>query len=211
MARLSALAVSVRELAPGRTVPIRGSLEGGSVVRHERDGAIALCPRAVSPVLERTIEDPVDEAVGAVIRPRQEQDLEVHGGDDVADLRGRLAIEVLAAEHVGQVDEALHPVLPGGLVEPLPVRRELAAIERFRVDAAALEPADVRVDGRCEHVAAEPLEAELARRRPEQLPRLLQLALHELARLVVDKPATEAALVPARPAEHHATAMVTPS
>src|SRR5437764_1509742 len=169
--------------------------------RGVSDGAVR--PLAVRAVLERPVEDAVDEAVGAVVGPGEQQDLHVDRGDHVAELHRRLAVEAGAAHHVREVDEALDLLRPRGAVEPVPVRPQLGLVEGLRVHAPALQPAQVGGRSGGEDVAAQRLQLEFARGGPVHVAGLLELLLDELPRLLVDQPPAEAALVRARHPESH--------
>src|SRR4051794_6044967 len=115
--------------------------------------------------------------------------------DDRQEGLGRMAVLVGLPEHVRQLDELVDLARPLLLVEPLPVGRELPAVEVVRLDPLFLQQTQVGGRRAREHVHAEAAQLELARRRAEDLARLLEHVVDERARLVVHEPAAPAALV----------------
>src|SRR5436309_3575183 len=152
----------------------------------------------MSEVLQRPVEQAIHVAVGAVVRPREEQHLHVHGGDDREELVGRVTAGLLLPEQVRELDELVD--LPRALLlaQALPVRSELAAVELPPLDSAFLEVANVRGRGAREDVEAQAAQLKLARRGTEDLACLLEHLVDEGARLVVHEPPAPAALVATR-------------
>src|SRR3954447_4055000 len=149
-------------------------------------------------VLQRPVEEPVHVAVGAVVGPGEQKNLHVDRRHDLQELVGRVASRLRLAEHVGQLDELVDLLRALLLTQVLPVRRELASVERVAVDAHRLQEAEVGSGRAREHVEAQAAQLELARRGAEDLARLLEHVVYEGARLVVDQPPAPAALVATR-------------
>src|SRR4051794_505589 len=104
-------------------------------------------------------------------------------------------------QHVRKLDELIDLAPPLVLRQPLPVRRQLAAVEVLARHSLLLQMAQVGGGRAREDVEAEAAKLELARGRSEDLARLLEHVLHEVARLLVDKAPAPAPLVAARAEE----------